>query len=152
MVEVRGWMSEKGFTLLESLVVLFIALTMSSIIFQFTYQFMQEQTEKEAINLLIATIHDMQSYAMAHNMYTRLDFMVQDGTSYYVVQNAKNERLIVQALPEGMHLNHGSTLKTVTYQPSGNILEFGTVLLNTQNGKIRLAFQMQRGRVIVHVE
>lgn len=144
--------SEEGFTLIESVVVLFIAMTLSSMVLHYTYKFMAHHSEQDALDLFVASIYEMQAYSMGNYLFTHLYFTVRNGTTYYIVENANEEELIVQALPPSMTLDPNSRLRTVLFHPNGNILEFGSLTLATQRGKVRLAFQMQRGRVIVHVE
>lgn len=144
---------ETGFTLIESLVVLLIGITISTIVFQYGFKNLQERAEQEAIDLLVATLYDMQSYAIGHAEYVVLDFVDNDQEGIqYVVKNSKQEELVTRTLPKGMSVSVGNNIKILGYHPNGRIMYFGSLLIKTKNRTVRLALQMHHGRVIVYEE
>lgn len=145
--------NEKGFTLLESLIVLLIAITMSSVVYQYGHKMMQDRAEQEAIDLLVATLYDMQSYAIGHAEYVILDFFDgSDGRMHYVVRSSDEQELVRRALPEGMTVTHGDNLKILGYHRNGRLIYLGSLLIKIKDRRVRLALQMQYGRVIVYEE
>ncbi len=142
--------NEKGFTLIELTLVLSVAIVLTAMIIPFSFKKLQEATEKEAIDTLIATIYSLQSYSMAHNEYTKLKFIVVDDKTHYIGESPQKGILIDHQLPVGMKLSDSSRLMTIEFHGNGNIVKSGVLTVVGTKTRTAITFQFQRGRMIIH--
>lgn len=142
--------NENGFTLIEMSFVLSVAFILTTIIMSVGFKWAQGESERDAIDLLIADIYSLQSYAMAHSQHTKLSFQTIDGETYYISAAPQKEELAKRALPKGMRLSGTSSLKVVEFNPNGNITHSGVLTIVSETKRFALTFQFQRGRLIVN--
>lgn len=140
---------ESGFTMIELILVLSIVTIMSAIIIPVGEKWIKATEEEDALQSLILTIHSLQSYAMANNAFTQLRFIKEGTRTQYIAAHPGREEFSRKYLPEGMYVLSSSKLKEVEFHGNGNIINFGTLTLGTKTGLIRIAFQFQRGRMII---
>ncbi len=139
---------ESGFTFLELMLVLSVLSIMTVIILPIGDRWIRTASEDNALQVFIASIYDLQAYSMANNVYTKLEFK-SSGTVYITSAPGKTEFARV-AFPEGMMLSHSSRMKIVEFHGSGDIINSGTITLETSSGLIGIRFQFQRGRMIIY--
>lgn len=140
---------EKGFTLLELILVLAVVAIVSAVIIPVGEKWIRTTAEEDAIQSLVVTIHSLQSYAIANEAYTRLSFRKPDSRTMYVAAAPGKEEFSRKYLPEGMHVASYSFLKEIEFHPSGDIFNFGTLKLVTNTGEVTITFQFQRGRMMI---
>lgn len=140
---------EKGFTLVESLLVLLIIAILTAIIIPISNRWVMEKEEEQAISALVAAIYAVQSYSMAHEVYTKLVFSRSDGRTFYTAAAIDNRQLFRQELPEGMSISGSSNLKMIEFHGNGDVFNFGKLIIIGKSGKTTITFQFQRGRMII---
>lgn len=141
--------NEKGFTFLELLLVLSVVSILTGLVIPIGNKWVQKTSEKEAIQLLVSTIHSMQSYAMAHEITTIVEFVKDGDRTKYKALTSGNLLVSETYLPEGMRISRSSYLDKVEFHPNGDIINFGKLTLITTSGIVEIKFQFQRGRVII---
>lgn len=140
---------ERGFTLIEMTFVLSVVITLTVMMLPLGFKWMQSVSEKEAIDALIAEIYSLQSFSMAHKEYTRLSFQKFGEKSYYIAATPGKEEFARRELPEGMHISGTSSLKTVEFDSSGDIIHSGVLTIVSQTKRTAITFQFLRGRMII---
>ncbi|WP_172370180.1 prepilin-type N-terminal cleavage/methylation domain-containing protein [Sporosarcina jiandibaonis] len=140
---------QAGFTLIELVFVLSIAIILSAAIIPIGDKWIRTTAEEDAFKSIIATIQSLQSYSMANNVYTRLRFTKPGTQTMYVAEAPGSIEFSRKLLPEGMHVSSLSNLKTVEFHANGDIINFGRLTLLTNRGSRTITFQMQRGRMTI---
>lgn len=159
LMEVRAWLwskltrtenkNEKGFTLIELILVLSVVVIMTAIIMPVGGKWVRTTTEEDAIESIVATVYSIQSYAMAHRVYTRLSFIDTGSRTAYVAAAPGRIELSRKLLPEGMYVSDSSGLKEIEFHANGDIMKFGALTIVGKTGKTKITFQFQRGRMII---
>ena len=140
--------NEKGMTFLELLLVLMVVGVLTIIVIPASEGWSTTQSERDALHSLQATIQHMQSYSMANQTTTWLEFS-QDGKRYSVEywDTRKKETMY---FPHTISFSSSSQLKNVSFQANGNMYKTGTLVFDTAGGRKRMAFQFQRGRMLLY--
>ncbi|QUW22259.1 type II secretion system protein [Sporosarcina sp. Marseille-Q4063] len=141
--------AESGFTLIELVFVLTIAIILSAVIIPVGSKWIRTTAEDDAFKSIIITIQSLQSYSMANNAYTRLRFSKTGTKTMYVAEAPGKIEFSRKLLPEGMHLSGFSNLISVEFSGNGDIISFGRLTLLTNRGSKTIVFQMQRGRMTI---
>lgn len=141
--------AESGFTILELLLVLSIIVIMTAIIIPVGDKWIQTTEEEDAIQSVIVTLHSLQSYAMAHGVYTKLNFQSAGSRTMYVASVPGKFEFFRKLLPEGLNIASSSNLKAVEFHADGDIIDSGRLTLVGKSGRTNIVFQFQRGRMII---
>ncbi|MFF2754337.1 competence type IV pilus minor pilin ComGD [Psychrobacillus sp. NPDC058041] len=137
-------LNEKGFTLIEMLLVLAIVMTItSSVIFIATSKFVEIE-EKRFIRQFQLDVQSIQSVAIAEEKYAYLNFF--NGGTKYVAKSA-NTILFESEMPAGYRLSTESNLKEIGFHPNGSIKDFGTLIFETKKGSKKVILYIGRGRM-----
>lgn len=129
--------------------VLSIAILLTVMMMPFGFKWIQAKTEEDAIDSIVATIYSLQSYSIAHNEYTRLRFKTTGEITSYIAERPGRETFSIRELPEGMCIAESSAMKAVGFTGNGNIEKSGVLTIITQTKRTTIAFQFQRGRMII---
>lgn len=142
--------NEKGFTMIELLLVLFTVFLISSIILSIGTKWTAYSEEDIALQSIVTTMYSLQAYSMAHQVNTRLTFQsTEDHRMAYVASVPGYYEISRNILPEGMRLATSSNLMQVEFYADGAIARFGSIYFHTNNGLRRITVQIARGRVII---
>ncbi|WP_391116051.1 competence type IV pilus minor pilin ComGD [Psychrobacillus sp. L3] len=137
-------LNERGFTLIEMLLVLSIVMVMtSSIIFVATSK-LEEMEEKRFFKQFQLDVQRLQSIAIGEQKYTYISF--KENGSKYIAKSA-NVELFEYGMPIGVRLSRDSSLKDITFHPNGSVKEFGTLLFDTKKGLKKVTLYIGRGRM-----
>lgn len=129
------------------LLVLSVLSILTGIIIPLGNAWIRTTTEEDALKALVAEIQSLQSYSIANNVYTRLEF-VDLGTTY--ISSAPGRIVFSKTMmPEGMIVPDWSYLKSVEFHPDGDIRKLGTLSIETTSRTIQIKFQFQRGRMVI---
>lgn len=139
----------RGFTLIEVTLVLSIVLVLTTMMIPFGTKWIQETSEREAIDLLVATIYNIQSYSIAHGVYTRLYFIKEDDATSYKVEVQEGQVFGEYELPKGMRLSDSNRLNVIEFHENGDMIRTGVLTLVTDTRRFAITFQFQRGRMII---
>ncbi|MFP3918760.1 type II secretion system protein [Lysinibacillus telephonicus] len=134
-----------GYTLIEMLIVLFIVVTISSIVFQFTIKLTEKRVVEQFFNEVMLDIQRVQALAIEEGR--TITFVFIDNNTYKAYYELGGKSILEKSFPKGIELNIYSNLKKIEFYPSGEIGKFGTVLFNTPFGEKRLIVNMQKGRL-----
>jgi len=137
--------NQKGFTLVEMLVVLSIFILVSSV----GYFPFQSYYEKKQLDYFVKRLEQdllfTQLYAISHEKITTLDVYGE----FYTIRNALNEPMILRRYYpkefyiEFYNVNMG---KKMIFLANGNIYRSGTVRIHYKNKKRKMVFQLGKGR------
>ncbi|MEK3981227.1 competence type IV pilus minor pilin ComGD [Psychrobacillus sp. FSL K6-2836] len=134
--------NEKGFTMIEMLLVLSIVMVVSSSVLFITSTKMKDMEEDRFFRQLHLDILRLQAISIGENRYTYLNF--PNNRTQYKAESAgivwfEND------LPKNMRLSNESTLKVITFHPNGNIYSFGSLLFETDRGEKGITLYIGRG-------
>lgn len=136
--------NEKGFTFIEMLLVLSIAMiTVFSVVFIATSK-LEEMEEKKFFKQFHLDIQRLQAIAIGEEKYTYINF-VENETKY--VAKSANVKLFEYQMPNGIKLSKNSNLKEIAFHPNGSVKEFGTLLFETRKGNKIVTVYISRGRL-----
>ena len=136
--------NEKGFTLIEMLVVLSIVMVITSSVIFVSIARLEEMEEKRFFKQFHLDVQRMQTIAISKGNYMNLTFN-KEGTKYKVEHN--NILLYENHLPSTIRLSGDSQLKGLTYHPNGAILQFGLMKFETKTENKRVVFYIGQGRM-----
>ncbi|MDW0117339.1 hypothetical protein QTL97_10370 [Sporosarcina thermotolerans] len=140
--------NQSGYTFLEMLLVLSVVIILTVVIIPIGDRWIQKQSEEEALQMLIATIHHAQAYALAHEVHTSISFR-NSGRSYSLFTPI-NVTYSTIDFPEGMRWVAGNRLRAVEFHPNGHIINPGTLVIQTSTGNKVITLQLQHGRMLVY--
>ncbi|MEN2765995.1 competence type IV pilus minor pilin ComGD [Ornithinibacillus xuwenensis] len=132
--------NQKGFTLIESLVVLTIWLMILSLSVPLINSLYHKKTEEFFFNTLQYDILYVQSQAIGSNDYVRI---ILEKQSYILVDSANQET--IRKLPKGWSLDR-RTLDTISFNSNGAIRKAGTIQIQTNRTKYKIVFPLGKGR------
>jgi len=140
--------TEKGFTLIESLLVLSIFLTISSVtVITIKPQYEGREAEKFFTQLRADILYGQQ-YAISHQEEVTVIFSALD--HYYYLRTSYNlQPFIKRYYSENITVSPGSLPLDFTFSPSGMINKFGSLLIKSGSRYYRLTFQIGEGRFYV---
>ncbi|WP_370627158.1 competence type IV pilus minor pilin ComGD [Psychrobacillus sp. INOP01] len=135
-------LNEKGYTLIEMLLVLTIVMVVSSSVLFITSTKMKDMEEERFYRQLHLDILRLQAISIGENRYTYLNF--PNNRTQYKAESAGTV-WFENDLPKNMRLSDESTLKVISFHPNGNINSFGNLLFETERGVKRITFYIGRG-------
>lgn len=133
---------EKGFTIIEMLLVLSIVMVVSSSVILLSASKLEEMEEERFYKQLHLDIQRIQAISIGENKYTYIYF-INNRRSYQA--RSANIILFEKELPRNMHLADESTIKTISFHPNGNLNNFGNLLFETERGEKRITLYIGRG-------
>ncbi len=134
--------NEKGFTMIEMLLVLSIVMVVSSSVLFISSTRIKEMEEERFYRQLQLDIQRLQAYSIGEFKYTYLEF--PDFRTRYEAKS-EDQVLFAKDLPKDMLLSNNSTLKRVAFHPNGNVTNFGNLLFESERGEKRLTVYIGRG-------
>ncbi|WP_269915886.1 competence type IV pilus minor pilin ComGD [Psychrobacillus psychrodurans] len=140
----RNKLNQKGFTMIEMLLVLSIVIVVSSSVLLLTSTKMKEMEEERFYRQLHLDIQRLQAISITDYRYTHLTFPA-NRTKYQ--GKIADKLLFEKELPKHMRLSVDSTLKGIAFHPGGNVNDFGNFLFETDKGEKRITIYIGRGVV-----
>ncbi|WP_419956137.1 competence type IV pilus minor pilin ComGD [Neobacillus niacini] len=140
---------QKGFTLIESLIVLSIFLIISSITaFNIKPQY-YSTIDKAFISQLKADLYYGQQYAIAHQIEVKVIFYEHEHM-YTIATGSK--QLVERNHSPMITVTQGSIQLVFKFNPNGNVDRFGTLFIRTQQNNYRFILLIGKGRFYVTEE
>jgi competence protein ComGD len=139
--------NENGFTFIELILVLAVLSTITAIILPVGDKWIQSNRDEDALHSLVATIHSLQSYSLANEVLTQLTF--RDSGTMYISSASGKGTLARDIFPPGMRVASSSPMKAVEFKTNGDIVNSGTLTIQSKSGITQIRFQFQRGRMII---
>lgn len=137
--------NNQGYTLIEMLIVLFIIVTISSLVFQFTIKITEKRVVEQFFSQVMLDFQRVQALAIEEGR--TITFVFIDNNTYKAYYDLGGNSILEKSFPKGIELNIYSNLKKIEFHPSGEVGKFGTILFNTPFGEKRLIVNMQKGRL-----
>lgn len=134
-----------GFTLIEVLLVLFIFLLITSIVFQVTVTLSEKRAIDQFFNQLMMDIHEMQARAKGNGETIFIQF--DNGNHYKATSVSSGEIILEKDFPHNIQLDIYSNLKRFIINSKGEVSDFGTVRFNTPSGNKNLIIYIKEGRM-----
>lgn len=139
---------QKGFTLIESLVVLSIFMIISSVTV-FSLKPQQPIIEEEAfITQLKADLYYAQNFAISHQHEVSVVFM-PGKYKYEMYLRTEIPPFIVRNYSKNIYVNEGSLPLYFKFLNDGNVNKFGTLYIQTNRKDYRLTVLIGKGRFYV---
>ncbi|MEH7255108.1 competence type IV pilus minor pilin ComGD [Neobacillus niacini] len=138
--------NQKGFTLIESLIVLSILLIISSITaFNFKPQY-NSTNDKAFISQLKADLYYGQQYAISHQVEVKVFFYEYD---YKYSLNSGSNLLVERNHSPKIRVSQGTIPLYFKFNSNGNVDRFGTLFIRTPQKNYRLTVLIGKGRFYV---
>lgn len=134
----------RGFTLIETLLVLLILMIMTAIVMTFSFKQWKEAQYEEAIEKFKLTMYQAQMVAKQEqkvvNVYVVEQKYVKTGRSFPNYDTSWE-------IPNGMAINIYTNKTYITFNPLGSVKELGKVEFITPTKKITYSINMSKGRL-----
>ncbi|CUB10785.1 hypothetical protein BN2127_JRS1_02571 [Bacillus cereus] len=138
-------MKQKGFTLLEMLLVLFAISVLSMVTYFNVHSLYEKQKIEQFLRQFSNDILYMQQLAINRQKHYTLRWH-KDRHMYYIGESSTNLAIIKREYDSDIQLDLNTFPNPMTYNPSGNINRGGTILLSYRSYKYEIVFQLGRGR------
>ncbi|MED0825590.1 comG operon protein ComGD [Bacillus pacificus] len=138
-------MKQKGFTLLEMLLVLFAISVLSMVTYFHVHSLYEKQTIEQFLRQFSNDILYMQQLAINRQKHYTLRWH-KDRHMYYIGESSTDLSIIKREYDSDIQLDLNTFPNPMTYNPSGNINRGGTILLSYRSYKYEIVFQLGRGR------
>ncbi|MFC0269981.1 competence type IV pilus minor pilin ComGD [Metabacillus herbersteinensis] len=135
----------KGFTLLETLLVLTIVSVMSFVLI-FNVSGMQK---KKVISTFFEQFEKDYFYAQQHAIvHQRVIYIIFDvsNTTYVIQKGAFDGTLVSRTYPSTLNLQLGTLGNRIAIHPSGSIQKSGTMRIDYHDEKYEVIFYLGKGR------
>lgn len=136
---------EEGFTLIETLIVLFIVAAVTTIVFVSFRSLHAHKQTQYFLEQLKKDLYFAQAFALSHDREVDLTFKTQK--HFYTITDGST-MIFKRTYDRGITIqsNFG---KTVEFNANGNIARFGTLHVQTHTGRFRVVFHIGKGRFYV---
>lgn len=138
-------MKQKGFTLLEMLLVLFAISVLSMVTYFNVHSLYEKQKIEQFLRQFSNDILYMQQLAINRQKHYTLRWH-KDRHMYYIGESSTNLSIIKREYDSDIQIDLNTFPNPMTYNPSGNINRGGTILLSYRSYKYDIVFQLGRGR------
>ena len=138
-------MKQKGFTLLEMLLVLFAISVLSIVTYYNVHSLYEKQKIEQFLRQFSNDILYMQQLAINRQKHYTLRWH-KDRHMYYIGDSSTNLSIIKREYDSDVQIDLNTFPNPMTYNPSGNINRGGTILLSYRSYKYEVVFQLGRGR------
>lgn len=136
--------NEKGFTLIEMLLVLFIVMLFTSIAFSFSVQYSEKKVIDQFMNQVQFDILAAQAKAIEEQR--RIEIRFGDDKRYSMF-NEFGDPYFERHFPEGVTFDQYSTLKVIKFSSVGEVSEFGTLKFQTPTKEKVIIINIHKGRI-----
>ncbi|WP_312471749.1 competence type IV pilus minor pilin ComGD [Neobacillus sp.] len=140
--------NQKGFTLIESLVVLSIFMIISSVTV-FSLKPHHSMIEDESfLTQLKADLYYAQNYAISHQHEVSVVF-VPSQYRYYMILDTELPPIVERNYSTNIYLTEGSIPLYFKFLIDGNINKFGSFFIQTKKRNYKITFLIGKGRFYV---
>ena len=144
-MERKKTFNSNGFTLIEMLLVLFIVLLISSIVFKITLTMTEKRIVNQFFQQVMLDIQEIQALAIARNEPFNIQFYNYNHYKAYGIFSG--EFIVERDFPKNITLEVTSNLKYFMVHPNGDVSNFGTIRFNTNLGQKNLIIYIKEGRM-----
>jgi competence protein ComGD len=140
--------NQKGYTLIESLIVLSIFMILSSITAISLKPQFNMGNEQIFISQLKADLYFAQQYAISHQQEVTVNLLA-DQQLYQIYEKTSLKRLAERKFPYNLQVSSGSLPLYFRYLPGGNVDRFGSFFIQTPDNRYRVTVLIGKGRFYV---
>ncbi|MEO4052400.1 competence type IV pilus minor pilin ComGD [Solibacillus sp. CAU 1738] len=137
--------NERGFTLIEMLLVLAIFVIMSFIVFSFSLAHLQPDPFERAVRQFELDVREMQAYAMQNR--AQITCWVISEIEFQSYRYVDGHLILRRKFPPGMTVKIHTYDKRIVFKPSGSIVNFGTVEFNYKDQTVKYSINLGKGRM-----
>lgn len=134
----------RGFTLIETMLVLLILMTVIAVIMSFSYNQWKDTEYDQAIEKFRLTLHQAQMTAIREQTSVNIYII---GKKYVKTSKPAFNYDVTWEIPKGMNINIYTNKTFITFTPQGNVRELGKVEFQTPEEKIVYSINMSKGRL-----
>lgn len=139
-------LNEKGFTLLEMLLVLAVLVIVSAISISGYRSFTVQKEEQRFFEVLHQDIYFAQSQSYSLNKTAKIIFRESKGT-YEIFTDIQSVG-VSRKLPQSVQLKKTSNLSEIYFNSNGTVVQSGTFRFSTTSGEKTLVVHLGGGRVV----
>lgn len=144
-MNVNSVKNDHGYTLLEMLIVLFFVMCLTAIVMKYSLKQAEIKELERFFTQVQLDIQYIQTYSMHQREYISMKF--ESSTKRYIIKKDFYTHLYDRPFPKGVELMPASSsVQTIMYNYSGNVMTAGTVTFKTPQGIKRLVITLGRGR------
>lgn len=137
--------SERGFTFVEMLIVLFIVMCLSAIVVKYSLKAAETRELELFFTQIQLDIQYIQTYSMHHGEYISMKF--ENSSKRYIIKKDIFTELFERPFPKGVEvIPSSSSIYTIIYNYNGNVMTPGTVYFKTPQGTKKVVITLGRGR------
>lgn len=140
--------NERGFTLLEMLLVLTIVSVLSTVVVHFSLEKIQQQTYKQTISQIELAIRMAQTMAMDEQRAIFCE--VYDETKFVIRHEVYGKPLYEQSLPAGMRMQILTARGRIQFQGNGNVTQIGTINFYVGDHYFFYTINLGKGRLLLY--
>ncbi|QPQ30104.1 competence type IV pilus minor pilin ComGD [Lysinibacillus sp. JNUCC 51] len=137
--------SERGYTFVEMLFVLFIVICLSTIVVKYSLKAAETRELEQFFTQIQLDIQYIQTYSMQQGEYISIKF--ESSSKRYIIKKDIFTELFERPFPKGVELiPSSSSIYTIIYNFNGNVMTPGTVYFKTPKGTKKIVITLGRGR------
>ena len=137
--------SERGFTLVEMLIVLFIVMCLSAIVVKYSVKAEETRELERFFTQIQLDLQYIQTYSMHQREYISMKF--ESSSKRYIIKKDFYTELYERPFPKGVEvILSTSSIYTIMYNYNGNVMTPGAVYFKTPQGTKKVVITLGRGR------
>ncbi|MFJ7185370.1 competence type IV pilus minor pilin ComGD [Lysinibacillus xylanilyticus] len=137
--------SERGYTFVEMLFVLFIVICLSTIVVKYSLKAAETRELEQFFTQIQLDIQYIQTYSMHKGEYISMKF--ESSSKRYIIKKDIFTELFERPFPKGVEvIPSSSSIYTIIYNFNGNVMTPGTVYFKTPQGTKKIVITLGRGR------
>jgi len=137
--------SERGYTFVEMLFVLFIVICLSTIVVKYSLKAAETRELEQFFTQIQLDIQYIQTYSMHKGEYISMKF--ESSSKRYIIKKDIFTELFERPFPKGVEvIPSSSSIFTIIYNFNGNVMTPGTVYFKTPQGTKKIVITLGRGR------
>ncbi|MGE7692794.1 competence type IV pilus minor pilin ComGD [Lysinibacillus sp. NPDC094177] len=137
--------SERGYTFVEMLIVLFIVMCLSAIVVKYSLKAEEARELEQFFTQIQLDIQYIQTYSMHHREYISMKF--ESSSKRYIIKKDFFTEVYERPFPKGVEfMPSSSSIYTIIYNYNGNVMTPGTVSFKTPQGIKKVVITLGRGR------
>ncbi|MFD3447746.1 competence type IV pilus minor pilin ComGD [Microbacteriaceae bacterium 4G12] len=140
---------ERGFTLLETLLVLFIVSVLATVGYMNLQPIYEHRKIEQFVEQFQQDVIFMQQAALSNNRRYALR-LYPEQHKYNITQVGAENATLVRYYDSQLNIDIGTLPQPLTYRENGNINRAGTMYVSYKNRKYSIVFQIGKGRFSYH--
>ncbi|QDP99242.1 type II secretion system protein [Lysinibacillus fusiformis] len=142
MIDIKN---ERGFTLIEMLIVLFVVMCLTGIVTKISLKVAEIKELERFFTQIQLDVQFIQTYSMQQREYVSMKF--ESPPHRYIIKKDFYTNYYERPFPKGVELmTASSTIQSIMYNYNGNIINAGTLYFKTPQGIKKVVMTLGRGR------